>query len=105
MFLFALSIVHLHFSLIVKFFDLIIRLHFEVTYFSIFNDFIFSSTFFVLRDAITDMGLHFLAKMKIMVVRDVERDEVEFICKVYMQIILYNYFRSLRFIPDKGNFS
>ncbi|XP_065068616.1 T-complex protein 1 subunit delta-like [Rhopilema esculentum] len=35
----------------------------------------------ILRDAITDMGLHFLAKMKIMVVRDVERDEVEFICK------------------------
>ena len=27
------------------------------------------------------MGLHFLGKMKIMVVRDIERDEVDFICK------------------------
>jgi len=35
----------------------------------------------ILRDAINDMGLHFLGKMKIMVVRDVERDEVDFICK------------------------
>lgn len=35
----------------------------------------------ILRDAISDMGLHFLGKMKIMVVRDVERDEVDFICK------------------------
>ena len=33
------------------------------------------------RDAINDMGLHFLGKMKIMVVRDIERDEVDFICK------------------------
>jgi len=35
----------------------------------------------ILRDAISDQGLHFLGKMKIMVVRDVERDEVDFICK------------------------
>ena len=28
------------------------------------------------------MGLHFLGKMKIMVIRDVERTEVDFICKV-----------------------
>lgn len=35
----------------------------------------------ILRDAISDMGLHFLGKMKIMVVRDIERDEVDFICK------------------------
>jgi T-complex protein 1 subunit delta len=35
----------------------------------------------ILRDAINDMGLHFLGKMKIMVVRDIERDEVDFICK------------------------
>jgi len=35
----------------------------------------------ILRDAINDMGLHFLGKMKIMVVREVERDEVDFICK------------------------
>merc|ERR1712070_668621 len=35
----------------------------------------------ILRDAVNDLALHFLAKMKIMVVRDIERDEVEFICK------------------------
>jgi len=35
----------------------------------------------ILRDAISDMGLHFLGKMKIMVVRDIERSEVDFICK------------------------
>ena len=36
----------------------------------------------ILRDAVSDLALHFLAKMKIMVVKDVEREEIEFICKV-----------------------
>mmetsp|Transcript_2970 Transcript_2970/g.8794 ORF Transcript_2970/g.8794 Transcript_2970/m.8794 type:complete len:529 (-) Transcript_2970:503-2089(-) len=35
----------------------------------------------ILRDAVTDLSLHFLAKMKILVVTDIERDDVEFICK------------------------
>eukprot|EP00295_Goniomonas_pacifica_P048139 CAMPEP_0175923552 /NCGR_PEP_ID=MMETSP0108-20121206/14632_1 /TAXON_ID=195067 ORGANISM="Goniomonas pacifica, Strain CCMP1869" /NCGR_SAMPLE_ID=MMETSP0108 /ASSEMBLY_ACC=CAM_ASM_000204 /LENGTH=719 /DNA_ID=CAMNT_0017246561 /DNA_START=6 /DNA_END=2166 /DNA_ORIENTATION=- len=35
----------------------------------------------ILRDAITDLGLHFLARAKIMLVRDVEREDIEFICK------------------------
>lgn len=35
----------------------------------------------ILRDAINDLALHFLAKMKIMVVKDIERDDIEFICK------------------------
>eukprot|EP00730_Choanoeca_flexa_P004374 TRINITY_DN11675_c0_g1_i3.p1 TRINITY_DN11675_c0_g1~~TRINITY_DN11675_c0_g1_i3.p1 ORF type:complete len:531 (+),score=156.11 TRINITY_DN11675_c0_g1_i3:45-1637(+) len=35
----------------------------------------------ILRDAVNDLALHFLAKMKIVVVRDVERDDVEFISK------------------------
>lgn len=35
----------------------------------------------ILRDAVNDLALHFLAKLGIMVVRDIERDEVEFICK------------------------
>jgi len=34
------------------------------------------------RDALSDLALHFLNKMKIMVVKDVEREEIEFICKV-----------------------
>lgn len=38
--------------------------------------------FFSVRDAVSDLALHFLAKMKIMVVKDVEREDIEFICKV-----------------------
>ena len=34
------------------------------------------------RDAVNEMALHFLAKMKILVVRDIEREDIEFICKV-----------------------
>ena len=36
----------------------------------------------VLRDATNELSLHFLAKKGIMVIKDIERDEVEFICKV-----------------------
>jgi len=35
----------------------------------------------ILRDATTEMSLHFLAKLGIMVVQDIERKEVEFIAK------------------------
>lgn len=35
----------------------------------------------ILRDATTDLSLHFLAKMKIMAVTDIERDEIEFLSK------------------------
>ena len=35
----------------------------------------------ILRDALNDLALHFLAKTKIAVVRDVEREDIEFICK------------------------
>ncbi|KAI8066867.1 T-complex protein 1 subunit delta [Gongronella butleri] len=35
----------------------------------------------ILRDAVNDLSLHFLSKLKIMVVKDVERDEIEFIAK------------------------
>jgi T-complex protein 1 subunit delta len=35
----------------------------------------------ILRDAYNALALHFLAKMKIMVVTDVERTDVEFICR------------------------
>ncbi|KAG2491247.1 hypothetical protein HYH03_010454 [Edaphochlamys debaryana] len=35
----------------------------------------------ILRDAVTDLALHYLAKAKIMVVRDIERDEIELISK------------------------
>merc|ERR1711994_1231813 len=35
----------------------------------------------ILRDAISDLALHFFDKMKIMVVKDIEREDVEFVCK------------------------
>eukprot|EP00727_Mastigamoeba_balamuthi_P014027 m51a1_g9247 putative chaperonin containing tcp1 delta subunit (544) ;mRNA; f:7891-9941 len=35
----------------------------------------------ILRDAVNDLSLHFLARLKILVVRDIERDEVEFISR------------------------
>ncbi|KAK9455654.1 chaperonin Cpn60/TCP-1 family [Dipodascopsis uninucleata] len=35
----------------------------------------------ILRDAVNDLSLHFLAKLNIMVVKDIEREEIEFICK------------------------
>lgn len=35
----------------------------------------------ILRDAVNDLSLHFLAKLNIMVIKDIERDEVGFICK------------------------
>lgn len=35
----------------------------------------------ILRDATSELSLHYLAKMKIMVVQDIEREEIEFISK------------------------
>jgi len=35
----------------------------------------------ILRDAINELGLHFLAKKKIMLIKNIERNDVEFICK------------------------
>ena len=42
----------------------------------------------ILRDAVNELSLHFLSKLKIMVVKDIERDEVEFICKVLKILLL-----------------
>ena len=41
----------------------------------------------ILRDAVNELSLHFLAKLNILAVKDIERDEVEFICKVCRFII------------------
>jgi T-complex protein 1 subunit delta len=35
----------------------------------------------ILRDAVNELSLHFLSKLKILVVKDIERDEIEFISK------------------------
>lgn len=36
----------------------------------------------ILRDAVNELSLHFLAKLKILAIKEIERDEIEFICKV-----------------------
>lgn len=41
------------------------------------------------RDALSDLALHFLNKMKIMVVKEIEREDIEFICKVFL-LLLFN---------------
>lgn len=35
----------------------------------------------ILRDAVNDLALHFLSKLNIMVVKDIEREEIEFLSK------------------------
>ena len=35
----------------------------------------------ILRDAVNDLSLHFLQRLNILAIKDVERDEVEFLCK------------------------
>merc|ERR1712080_803188 len=34
----------------------------------------------ILRDALSDLAVHFFDKMKIMVVKDIEREDVDFLC-------------------------
>ena len=36
----------------------------------------------ILRDAVNDLSLHFLAKMGIQVIRDVERNDIEYMSQV-----------------------
>lgn len=35
----------------------------------------------ILRDAVSDLAIHFLDKIKVMVVKDIEREDIPFICK------------------------
>ena len=35
----------------------------------------------ILRDAVNELALHYLSKLKIMVIKDIERDEIDFVCK------------------------
>lgn len=36
----------------------------------------------ILRDAVSDLALHFLDKIKVLVVKDIEREDIEFVSKV-----------------------
>jgi hypothetical protein len=38
------------------------------------------------RDALSDLAIHFLDKIKVMVVKDIEREDIEFITKVRCQV-------------------
>ena len=44
----------------------------------------------ILRDAVNELALHFLSKMKIMVIKDIERDDIEFICKVRIVQVVWS---------------
>lgn len=35
----------------------------------------------ILRDALSDLAIHFFDKMKIMVIKDIEREDIEYVCK------------------------
>ncbi|MCP3686674.1 MAG: hypothetical protein GY861_28895 [bacterium] len=41
----------------------------------------------ILRDAVNDLSLHFLAKANIMVIKDIEREDIEFISKVNKMLL------------------
>lgn len=38
------------------------------------------------RDALNDLAIHFLDKMKVMVVKNIEREDIEFITKVRCEV-------------------
>lgn len=42
----------------------------------------------ILRDAVNDLSLHFLAKANIMVIKDIDREEVDFISKVIIYLTM-----------------
>ena len=35
----------------------------------------------ILRDAISDLAIHFLDKIKVMVIKDIEREDIPYVCK------------------------
>jgi len=35
----------------------------------------------ILRDAVSDLAIHFLDKIKVMVIKDIEREDISFVCK------------------------
>lgn len=62
----------------------------------------------ILRDATSDLSLAILAKLKILVVKDVERDDIEFISKVLFSLVhlassLLTFSCSLLFRPSTAS--
>jgi T-complex protein 1 subunit delta len=54
----------------------------------------------ILKDAVTDISLNFLSRLKILAIKEIERDEVEFICKVmqFNQVYWLQAHRRYRFV-------
>lgn len=44
----------------------------------------------ILRDAVSDLALHFLDKIKVMVIKDIEREDIEFVTKVSLQLFFFS---------------
>ena len=42
----------------------------------------FNRDCYLYRDAVSELALHFLDEMKIVAVKDIEREDIEFVCKV-----------------------
>lgn len=59
----------------------------------------------ILRDAVSDLALHFLDKIKVMVIKDVEREDIEFVSKVKFknwvknENEIYNCYRPWAVVP------
>lgn len=55
----------------------------------IYIDCLFIFVLLFCRDAVSELALHFFEKMKIMVVKDIEREDIEFVCKVSLGITIW----------------
>lgn len=53
----------------------------------------------ILRDAVSDLALHFLDKIKVMVIKDIEREDIEFVSKVnsFLFLMAFKMFHSSYF--------
>lgn len=52
----------------------------------------------ILRDAVSDLALHFLDKIKVMVIKDVEREDIEFVSKVWENLCNWDFIDSIHAI-------
>ena len=47
----------------------------------------------ILRESLSDLAIHFLDKIKVMVINNIEREDIEFVCKV--RSILWLFYHKL----------
>lgn len=46
----------------------------------------------ILRDALSELAIHFLDKIKCMVINNIEREDIDYVCKVNIYIYIVNTF-------------